>query len=255
MDIHILTLFPDMFRGPFDESIVKRAVDKGLTSIHIHNIRDYAQDKHRVVDDYPFGGGGGMVLKPEPLFLAVESVKSSIAETKSHERAAEAPVILLTPQGSVLTQETAGGLALHRDLLLICGHYEGVDERVRERLVDREISIGDFVLSGGEIPAMVLVDATVRLIPGVVGDTASIADDTHASGLIQFPQYTRPATYRDWSTPPVLLSGNHEAIRRWRRRQSLRRTLRQRPDLLAEASLSPEDLRLLADPEEEEAES
>ncbi len=252
MDIHILTLFPDMFRGPFDESIVKRAVNRGLVSIHVHNIRDYARDKHRIVDDYPFGGGGGMVMKPEPLFLAVESVKSNIAETASPERAAEAPVILLSPQGSVLTQETAAGLALHQDIILICGHYEGVDERVRERLVDREISIGDYVLSGGEIPAMVVVDAAVRLIPGAVGDTTSIEDDSHASGLLQFPQYTRPATYRDWPTPPVLLSGNHEAIRRWRRQQALRRTQQQRPDLLDKARLSPEDLRLLEEPEERE---
>ncbi len=250
MDIHILTLFPDMFRGPFDESIVKRAVDRGLASIQIHNIRDYAQDKHRIVDDYPFGGGGGMVMKPEPLFLAVESVKSLIAETVSPERADHAPVILMSPQGSVLTQETAAGLALHQDIILICGHYEGVDERVREHLVDREISIGDYVLSGGEIPAMAVVDAAVRLLPGAVGDTTSIEDDSHASGLLQFPQYTRPATYRDWPVPPVLLSGNHEAIRRWRRQQALRRTQRQRPDLIDKARLTPEDLRLLEEAED-----
>ncbi len=251
MDIHILTLFPDMFRGPFDESIVKRAVERGLAAIHVHNIRDYAHDKHRVVDDYPFGGGGGMVMKPEPLFLAVEGVKSIIAEAGSPERAAEAPVILLSPRGSVLTQDTAADLATRRDIILICGRYEGVDERVVERLVDLEISIGDYVLSGGEIPAMVVVDAAVRLIPGAVGDTASIEDDSHASGLLQFPQYTRPAAFRDWPAPAVLLSGNHEAIRRWRRKQSLRRTLRNRPDLIDKAQLSAEDIRLLEEPEEE----
>ena len=249
MDIHILTLFPDMFRGPFDESIVKRAADRGLASINIHNIRDYAGDKHRIVDDYPFGGGGGMVLKPEPLFLAVEDLRSRIAETKSPEQAAEALVVLLTPQGRVLGQGMLGRLALRQDLILICGHYEGVDERVREHLADCEISIGDYVLSGGEIPAMVLVDAIVRLVPGAVGDTASIEDDSHSSGLLQFPQYTRPATFRGWDAPAILLSGNHEEVRKWRRRQALRRTQRIRPDLLDAASLSPEDLRLLEEGE------
>ena len=249
MDIHILTLFPEMFRGPFDESIVKRAVERGLVTIHIHNIRDYAHDKHRVVDDYPFGGGGGMVLKPEPLFLAVEDLKSQIAEAKSPERADDATVVLLTPQGSVLSQSAASQLALRQDLILICGHDEGVDERVREHLVDCEISIGDYVLSGGEIPAMALVDATVRLIPGAVGDTASIEDDSHSSGLLQFPQYTRPATFREWDAPSVLLSGNHEQVRRWRRREALLRTQSNRPDLLETADLTPEDLRLLEEGE------
>jgi tRNA (guanine37-N1)-methyltransferase len=245
MDIHILTLFPEMFRGPFQESIVRRAVERELVRIHFYNIRDYARDKHRVVDDYPFGGGGGMVLKPEPLFLGVEDVKSRIAESSGPQQAEEAPVILLSPQGEVLTQEVVRGLTAHRDLILICGHYEGVDERVREHLIDREISIGDYVLSGGEIPTMVVVDALVRLIPGAVGDTESLEDDSHASGLVQFPQYTRPAEYRGWQVPPVLLSGNHQEVQRWRRQQSLRRTLRRRPDLLARASLSPEERLLL----------
>ena len=249
MDIHILTLFPEMFQGPFQESIVGRAVERGLARIHIHNIRDYAQDKHRAVDDYPFGGGGGMVLKPEPLFLAVEDVKSRIAEGGGPQQAKEATVVLLSPQGHVLTQEVVRDMTSHRDLILICGRYEGVDERVREHLIDREISIGDYVLSGGEIPAMVIVDALVRLMPGAVGDTESLEDDSHASGLIQFPQYTRPAEYRGWPVPPVLLSGNHPEVRRWRRQQSLRRTQRRRPDLLAKASLSPEDRLLLEDTE------
>ena len=219
MDIHILTLFPEMFRGPFQESIVARAVERGVVSIHIHNIRDYTQDKHRMVDDYPFGGGGGMVLKPEPLFLAVEDVKSRLTDESGPQRAKEAQVVLLSPQGEVLSQEIVGGLTLHRDLIFICGHYEGVDERVREHLIDREISIGDYVLSGGEIPAMVIVDAVVRLMPGAVGDTESLEDDSHASGLVQFPQYTRPAEYRGWPVPPVLLSGNHQEVARWRRRK------------------------------------
>ncbi|MQF48342.1 tRNA (guanosine(37)-N1)-methyltransferase TrmD [SAR202 cluster bacterium AC-647-N09_OGT_505m] len=251
MEIHILTLFPEMFLGPFQESIVKRAVERGLARIHIHNIRDYAQDKHRVVDDYPFGGGGGMVLKPEPLFLAVKEVKSRIAESGGPQQAKETPVVLLCPQGEVLTQGIVEDLTSHRDLILICGHYEGVDERVREHLVDREISIGDYVLSGGEIPAMVIVDALVRLIPGAVGDTRSLADDSHASGLIQFPQYTRPAEYHGWTVPPVLLSGNHQEVQRWRRQQSLLRTLGRRPDMLAKASLRSEDRLLLEDSEKQ----
>ena len=238
MNIHILTLFPDMFRGPFQESIVKRAVEKGLVSIRTHNIRDYSTDVHRLVDDYPFGGGGGMVMKPEPLFACVEGVKSIIEEQDGPERAGEALVILLSPQGEVLTQEMVRELSLRRDIILICGHYEGVDQRVREHLVDREISIGDYVLSGGEIPAMVMVDAVVRLIPGAVGDGPSLEDDSHTSGLLQFPQYTRPATYRGWPVPPVLLSGNHQEVQRWRRRQSLLSTLRQRPELLDWGSLS-----------------
>jgi tRNA (guanine37-N1)-methyltransferase len=250
MDIHILTLFPEMFRGPFQESIVGRAVERGLARIHFYNIRDYARDKHRVVDDYPFGGGGGMVLKPEPLFLGVEDVRSRIAERSGPQQAEEAPVVLLSPQGEVLTQEVVRGLTFHRDLILICGHYEGVDERVMEHLIDREISIGDYVLSGGEIPTMVIVDALVRLIPGAVGDSESLEDDSHASGLVQFPQYTRPAEYRGWPVPPVLLSGNHQEVKRWRRQQSLRRTLRRRPDLLARAPLSPEERLLLEHPED-----
>ena len=247
MDIHILTLFPEMFHGPFQESIVKRAVDRELVRIHLHNIRDYARDKHRVVDDYPFGGGGGMVLKPEPLFLAVEDVRSRIADESGSQRAEETQVILLSPQGGVLTQEAVAGLTLHLDIIFICGHYEGVDERIREHLIDREISIGDYVLSGGEIPAMVVVDALVRLLPGAVGDTESLADDSHTSGLVQFPQYTRPSEYRGWPVPPVLLSGNHQDIQRWRRQQSLRRTLRQRPDLLSRAPLSQEERLFLRD--------
>jgi len=247
MDIHILTLFPEMFRGPFRESIVGRAIERKIVSVHIRNIRDYSQDKHKSVDDYPFGGGGGIVLKPEPLFLAVEDVKSRIADGNGPRRAEEAQVILLSPQGEVLTQEAVTELTSHQDIILICGHYEGVDERVREHLIDREISIGDYVLSGGEIPAMIVADALVRLLPGAVGNTESLADDSHANGLVQFPQYTRPAEYRGWPVPPVLLSGNHQEIQRWRRGQSLRRTLHQRPDLLDIAPLSEEERLFLRD--------
>jgi tRNA (guanine37-N1)-methyltransferase len=241
MDIHILTLFPDMFQGPFHESIVGRAVERDIVNIYIHNIRDYTHDKHRTADDYPFGGGGGMVLKPEPLFLAVEDVRSLIKAEHGQQRAKEVKVILLSPQGEVVTQEIVVDLTSNRDTIFICGHYDGVDERVREHLIDREISIGDYVLSGGEIPAMVMVDALVRLIPGAVGDTKSLEDDSHSSGLIQFPQYTRPSEYRGWEVPPVLLSGNHQQVQWWRRQQSIRRTMRQRPDLLDRAPLSQEE--------------
>ena len=232
MDIHILTLFPNMFQGPFQESIVGRAVERELTSIHIHNIRDYAQDKHRVVDDYPFGGGGGMVLKPEPLFLGVEDVKSRIAEGGGPQQAEETPVVLLSPQGEVLTQEVVRDLTFHRDIILICGHYEGVDERVRRHLATEEVSIGDYVLTGGELAAMVVVDAVTRLVPGVLGNDASPEDDSHSTGLLQYPQYTRPAEFRGWRVPDVLLSGDHGAVQRWRRKQTLLGTQKRRPDLL-----------------------
>ena len=234
-----------MLEGPFRESIVGRAVDNGVVRIRIHNIRDYAHDRHRTVDDYPYGGGGGMVLKPEPLFEAVEAVRAMIAEEGGRERAEEAQVVLMSPQGDVLTQAAVEELAELRDLVLICGHYEGVDERVLEHLIDREISIGDYVLSGGEIPAMAVVDAVVRLLPGAVGDGQSIEDDTHSTGLIQFPQYTRPSEFRGWQVPPVLLSGNHEEVRRWRRRESLKRTQQRRPDLLERAELDSADRALL----------
>ena len=249
MDVHVLTLFPAMLEGPFRESIVGRAVENGVVRIRIHNIRDYAHDRHRTTDDYPYGGGGGMVMKPEPLFEAVEAVRSLIAEEGGRERAEEAHVVLMTPQGEVLSQAVVEELASKSDLVLICGHYEGVDERVVEHVVDREISIGDYVLSGGEIPAMAVVDAVVRLLPGAVGDGQSIEDDSHSTGLIQFPQYTRPAEFRGLQAPPVLLSGNHEEVRRWRRRQSLRRTRQRRPDLLERAELSAEDRALLDEQE------
>ena len=227
MRIDILTLFPEMFPGPFGVSIIKRAVDAGLVSLNIYNIRDYTHDKHHTVDDYAYGGGAGMILKPEPVFEAVESVKEEDT----------CPVILLTPQGRPFSQPVAHELAAHDRLILICGRYEGVDERVREHLVTDEISIGDYVLSGGELAAMVVVEAVVRLLPGVLGSEESLAEDSHTGGLLEYPQYTRPPVFRGWSVPEVLLSGNHAQIAKWRREQAIRRTKERRPELLDRVSL------------------
>jgi len=234
MRIDILTLFPEMFDGPFSSSIIKRAVDRKLVSINIHNIRDYTHDEHSTVDDYSYGGGAGMVLKPEPVFEAVESVKAGIKQ----ELVDILPVILLTPQGRLFSQKVADELSRHSFLMLICGHYEGVDERVCEHLATDEISIGDYVLSGGELAAMVLVDAVVRLLPGVLGSEASLKEDSHVGGLLEYPQYTRPAVFREWAVPEVLLSGNHGEIARWRREQAIRRTWERRPELLDGVNLS-----------------
>ena len=233
MRIDILTIFPGMFRGPFEESIVKRAVEKGIVQIFLHDIRDYASDKHRTVDDYPFGGGQGMLMKPEPLFAAVEDVQGQAAE--------RGPIVLLTPQGRLFDQKVAVELARHDRLVLICGHYEGVDARVHEHLATDEISIGDYVLSGGELAAMVVVDAVVRQIPGVLGSPLSSADDSFAEDLLEYPQYTRPADFQGMNVPEVLLSGNHGEIALWRRQQSLLRTARRRPDLLIHADLTKEE--------------
>jgi tRNA (guanine37-N1)-methyltransferase len=229
--IDILTLFPAMFAGPFGESIVARAVAAGRVEIRIHNLRDWAHDRHRTVDDAPYGGGPGMVLKPEPLLEAIEALRGD-----------DGYVILLTPQGEVFRQPAAVELAGRARLLLVCGHYEGVDERVREHAVDRELSIGDYVLSGGEIPAMVIVDAVVRLLPGVLGSPESALDESHAQGLLEYPQYTRPVEYRGWRVPEVLLSGNHAAIAKWRREQALARTAQRRPDLLDQARARAADI-------------
>ena len=228
MNIDILTLFPQMFQGPFSASILKRAIDRKLVSISIHNIRDYTHDKHHTVDDYAYGGGAGMVLKPEPIFEAVESIKKQ----------GVGPIILLTPQGRLFSQQIAQELSTYSHLILICGRYEGVDERVREHLVTDEISIGDYVLSGGELAAMVVVDAVVRLLPGVLGSEASLVDDSHVDGLLEYPQYTRPAVYRGWSVPEILLSGDHAQIASWRREQAIQRTRERRPELLDKVSLS-----------------
>ncbi len=239
MRIDILTLFPQMFIGPFSQSIVKRAADRKLVEIQIHNIRDYAHDPHRVVDDYPYGGGAGMMLKPEPIFEAMEAVRSQAQESSS------ASVILLTPQGRLLCHQIAQELAKNDRLVLICGHYEGVDERVRQHLANDEISIGDYVLSGGELAAMVVVDAVVRLLPGVLGSEISAEKESHAAGLLEYPQYTRPAEFRGWSVPQILLSGNHAEIATWRREQGILRTLERRPELLEEAALSPQERELV----------
>ena len=236
MQIDILTLFPQMFAEPFNLGIFKRAVENGLVSLCTHDIREFTHDKHHVADDYPYGGGAGMVMKPEPIFEAVESVKAEIKQ-----KADDVPVILLSPQGRLFNQEIARELSNHENLILICGHYEGIDERVGQNLATDEISIGDYVLTGGEIPAMVIIDSVVRLLPGVLGSEDSPLDDSHAHGLLEYPQYTRPAEYLGLEVPEVLLSGNHAEIARWRREQIIRRTLERRPDLLDKADLSLED--------------
>jgi len=231
MRIDILTLFPAMFLAPFQESILKRALLRGLLDVAVHQIRDYAHDRHQLTDDAPYGGGVGMVMKPEPLFAAVETILGE-------ERA---PVILLTPQGRRLEQALVMELATQSRLVLLCGHYEGVDERVREHLVTAEISIGDYVLTGGELAAMVLVDAVARFVPGVLGADEGARQDSYATGLLEGPQYTRPPLFREWAVPEVLRSGNHAAIARWQREQALLRTCVRRPELLQGAMLSSAD--------------
>ena len=242
MHFDIFTLFPEMFQGPFDASIIQRARAAGLVSVALHNIRDYAAGRHHVTDDTPYAGGGGMIMKPEPIWNAVEAV----LEYDPAGRADAPPIILLTPQGRLFTHAVARELAAEPRILLICGRYEGVDERVRRYLASDEISIGDYVLSGGEIPAMVIVDAVVRWIPGVLGDPDAPADDSHASGLLEYPHYTKPAGYRGHEVPEILCSGHHAQVAKWRRQESLRRTYQRRPDLLARAPLMPADREFLA---------
>jgi len=234
--IDVVTIFPGMFASPLDESILKRARDSGAVQINIHDLRQYATDRHRTTDDAPYGGGAGMVMRPEPLFAAVEAISRG-----------DAPVILLTPQGRPFTQQIARELTAHQQIVLLCGRYEGFDERVREHLATHQFSIGDYVLTGGELPALVVIDAVVRLLPGVLGSEESLYEESHAAGLLEYPHYTRPGEYRGWTVPDILLSGNHAAIARWRREQALLRTLRQRPDLLAAAVLTPADQRFLAE--------
>ncbi len=247
MHIDILTLFPEMFQGPFSSGILKRAIDRKLVSISIHNIRDYTHDKHATVDDYPYGGGAGMILKPEPIFEAVEKIRADIGNKQrvSDIDSASLPIILLTPQGHLFSQQIAAELSSCRQMILICGRYEGIDERVREHLVTDEISIGDYVLSGGELAAMVIVDTMVRLLPGVLGSPASLREDSHVTGLLEYPQYTRPAVYGGWSVPEVLLSGNHAQIANWRREQAILRTLTRRPELLDKVNLGLEERQLV----------
>ena len=241
MRFHVLTLFPEMFASPFDHGIAARARKSGAIGISLVDIRDHARDRHRTVDDYTFGGGPGMLMKPEPLFEAVEAARASANLGDG------VPVVLMSPQGRRLTQPVVEELSGHDDLVLVCGRYEGFDERVRRYLATDEISIGDYVLGGGELAAMVLIEAVARLVEGVVGSIESTQDDSFTTGLLQHPQYTRPAEYRGMRVPDVLLSGDHAQIARWRRREALRRTLQRRPDLLQTAPLSDEDRAVLAE--------
>ncbi len=239
MRFDVLTLFPAILNGPLQESILQRAIDSGRLVVAAHNIRDYATDKHHVTDDVPYGGGGGMVMKPEPIFAAVKAVLADVPSARP-------PIILMTPQGRRFTQAVARELAQHERMVLICGRYEGVDERVREFLATDEISIGDYVLTGGELAALVVIDAVTRLLPGVLGDPGATLDDSHSDGLLEYPHYTRPPSFREHAVPEVLLSGHHAQVERWRREQSLRRTWERRPDLLALANLSLADREFLA---------
>ncbi|HAF02884.1 MAG TPA: tRNA (guanosine(37)-N1)-methyltransferase TrmD [Spartobacteria bacterium] len=221
MKIDILTLFPEICRAPLSESMMKRAQENGIVDLRIHNLRDWTKDKHHVVDDAPFGGGPGMVMKPEPIFAAVESLRNE-----------KSTVVLMTPQGKRFTQSMAWEFAKTEHLIIICGHYEGIDHRVIEHLVDAEISIGDYVLTNGAIAAVVLVDATVRLLPGALGDDQSAVEDSFSAGSLEAPQYTRPAEFRGWKVPEILLSGNHAEIAAWRKKEAIKRTGENRPDLL-----------------------
>ncbi|MGE5249483.1 MAG: tRNA (guanosine(37)-N1)-methyltransferase TrmD [Bacteroidota bacterium] len=243
MQFEVFTLLPEVFPPYLETSILKRARQKGLIDVRVHNIRDYTHDRHHTTDDTPYGGGGGMVMKPQPVFEAVESILAG---------GIPCPIIMLTPQGRLFDQRVAQELAAHERLALICGRYEGIDERIREHLITDEISIGDYVLTGGELPALIVVDAVARLLPGVLGDPEGAADDSHASGLLEYPHYTRPPEFRGWAVPEVLLSGDHARIEKWRREQSLLRTFRRRPDLLEKAVLSEADRKLLEAMQREE---
>jgi tRNA (guanine37-N1)-methyltransferase len=237
MRIDILTLFPEMFEAVLKESIIGRAVEKQLIELQFHNIRDYTENKHRKVDDYPYGGGLGMIMQCQPIFAAVEDIKAKL-EKKPY-------TIMMSPQGRTFDQAKAREFSSLENLMVICGHYEGIDERVTETLVDEEVSIGDFVLTGGEIAAMAVVDATCRLIPGVLKEDASYMLESFSDGLLEYPQYTRPPEFMGMEVPEVLLSGHHENIEKWRRYQSLKRTYEKRPELLSQAALTKEDIKLL----------
>ncbi len=236
MQVHIVTIFPEMFPPALATGVIGRACKAGLADVRVHDLRSFTHDRHRSVDDSPFGGGPGMVMRPEPWFEVMESLALPPG----------APVIMLTPQGKTFTQANAERLSREPAIALICGRYEGIDERVRQFLATEEISIGDYVLTGGELPALIVTDAVLRLLPGALGHgEEALADDSHTSGLLQYPQYTRPADFRGWTVPEVLLSGDHAAIARWRRTEALRRTLERRPDLLAKMALSKEDRAIL----------
>lgn len=246
MRFDILTLFPGLFDGVFGESIIARAVEARLVSIHLHNVRDFALDKHHVTDDTPYGGGGGMVMKVEPIMRALEHLLDPNLIARQKETGlVEVPIILLSPAGRLFDQQVARDYQRYERILLICGRYEGVDERLSALAVTDELSIGDYVLSGGEIPAMVVVEAITRLIPGVLGDMRAVIDDSHADGLLEYPHYTRPSIYRGLEVPEILRSGDHARVARWRREQALRRTLCRRPELLEKAELSEADRRLI----------
>jgi tRNA (guanine37-N1)-methyltransferase len=229
MRFDVVTIFPRMFDAPLAEGVVGRGIQAGLVDVAVHDLRDFTIDRHRVVDDVPYGGGPGMVLKPEPLFKAVDHIRAT--------RGTPGAVVLTSPQGRVLTQAAAARLAALEHVAVLCGRYEGVDERVRQHVATEEISIGDYVLSGGELAAMVIIDVVSRLVPGVVGDERSVSEDSFTRGLLDHPHYTRPAEYRGWAVPEVLLSGHHREIERWRRREALRRTMERRPEILTAAAL------------------
>lgn len=240
MRIDIVSLFPEMFDGPFGHSIIKRARDAKILDIQLTNPREFAMDKHKIVDDYPFGGGSGMVMKPDPIFRAVEHVKSRFVVENRR-------ILLTCPGGTRLTQAKAKELAQYEQLIILCGHYEGIDDRIRQHVVDEGISIGDYVLTGGELPAMVVVDAVARMLPGVLGSEDSALHDSFYNGLLEYPQYTRPREFMGWEVPEVLTSGDHGKIERWRRKESLRITLDRRPDLLEHKDLSPQDAKIMAE--------
>jgi tRNA (guanine37-N1)-methyltransferase len=242
MQFDILTLFPEIIAPYIQASIINRAVDNHIISINLHNLRDWATDKHHTTDDTPFGGGGGMVMKPEPIFAAVEGLQ------KDSE---PCPVVLMTPQGMQLDHQAALDFSNAKRLIILCGRYEGLDERVRTQLVTHEVSIGDYVLSGGELPALVFVESVIRLLPGVLGDPKGATDDSFANGLLEYPHYTRPAVFRDWSVPDILTSGNHKAVNRWRKKQAWLRTIIKRPDLVENIQLNSVDLEVLGEIEQE----
>lgn len=245
MQFEVFTLLPEVFPSYLDTSILKRARERGLIQVNVHNIRDYTRDKHHTTDDQPYGGGGGMVMKPEPVFEAIETVLGLASPPSTPETGSNIPVILLTPQGRVFNQSIAKELSQYPRLALLCGRYEGIDERIRENLVTDEISIGDYVLTGGELPALILIDAVARLLPEVLGDPTGAEDDSHAMGLLEYPHYTRPPEFRGSKVPDVLLSGDHKKIDQWRREQALERTFRKRPDMLEKADLTKEDKKVL----------
>lgn len=243
MVFDIITIFPSIFHAYLSEGILKRAIKMGLVNIRVHNLRDYTVDKHRSVDDYPYGGGPGMVMKPEPFFRAIKAIKADGIESYT---------IMLSPQGELFNQSTAVMLSrMNKRFILLCGRYEAIDERVRDALVDMELSIGDYVLTGGELPALVIIDSVVRLLPGVLGDQESLREESFTWGILDYPHYTRPPEYEGLKVPDVLLSGHHEEIVRWRRKEALKKTLRRRPDLLEKSELSEIDRKLILEIKEE----